>query len=43
MPVGLKDKVYHMIIRLTALYGSECWSFKKTQVQKLTVAEMRII
>ena len=43
MPVGLKDKVYHMVVRPAVLYGSECWPIKKTQVQRLMVAEMRMI
>jgi len=32
MPVGLKSKVYRMVVRPTVLYGSECWPIKKTQV-----------
>jgi len=43
MPVGLKNKVYHMVVRPAVLYGSECWPIKKTQVQRLMVAEMRMI
>ena len=43
VPVGLKDKVYRMVVRPTVLYGSECWPLKRTQVQRLTVAEMRMI
>ena len=41
MPVGLKGKVYRMVVRPAVLYGVECWCIKKTQVQKL--AEMRMI
>jgi len=43
MPVGLKGKVYHMVVRPAVLYGSECWLIKKTQVQRLMVPEMRMI
>jgi len=43
MPVGLKGKVYRTVVRPAVLYGSECWPIKKTQVQRLMVAEMRMI
>jgi len=43
MPVGLKGKVYRMEVRPDVMYGAECWPMKKTQVQKLMVAEMRMI
>jgi len=43
VPLGLKGKVYRMVVRSAALYGSECWPLKKTQVQRLMVAEMRMI
>jgi len=32
-----------MVVRPAVLYGSDCWPLKKTQVQRLTVAEMRLI
>ena len=32
-----------MIVQPALLYGVECWSIKKTQVQRLMVAEMRMI
>jgi len=32
-----------MVVRPAALYGSECWPLKKTQVQRLMVSEMRMI
>ena len=32
-----------MVVRPTLLYGAECWPIKKTQVQRLMVAEMRMI
>ena len=41
--LGLKDKVYRMVVRPTVLYGSECCPLKKMQVQRLTVVEMRMI
>ena len=43
VPLGLKGKVYRMVVRSAVLYGSEGWPLKKTQVQKLMVAEMRMI
>jgi len=43
VPIGLKNKVYQMIVRPVVLYGSECWHLKKTQVQRLTITEMRMI
>ena len=30
MHVGLKGKVYHMVVRPVVLYGAECWPKKKT-------------
>jgi len=42
MPVRLKYKVYRMKVR-PVLYTSDCWPIKKTQVQRLMVAEMRMI
>ena len=32
-----------MVVRPAVLYRSECWPLKKTQVQMLMVAEMRMI
>jgi len=43
MPVGLKGKIYRMVVRPAMLYGSKCWPTKKTQIQRLMVAEMRMI
>jgi len=43
VPVGLKRKVYCMVVRLTLLYGAERCPIKKIQVQRLMVAEMRMI
>jgi len=39
----LKGRLYRMVVRPAVLYGSECWPLKKTQVQRLTLAEMRMI
>jgi len=39
----LKGRVYRMVVRPALLYGAECWPIKKTQVQRLMVAEMRMI
>ena len=32
-----------MVVRPALLYGSECWPIKKPQVQRLMVADMRMI
>jgi hypothetical protein len=36
----LKGKFYRMTIRLTMLYGAECWPTKRRHVQQMSVAEM---
>jgi len=43
MPVGLKGKVYRMVIGPTVLYGAEYWPIKRMWVQRLMVAETRMI
>jgi len=43
MPLGLKGKVYRVVVRFVVFYGSKCWSLKKIQVQKLMVTKMRMI
>ena len=43
MPVGLKGKVYCIVVRPAVLYGAVCWPIKKTQVQKSMIVEMRMI
>jgi len=30
IPVRLKGKIYHMVVRPVLLYGAECWPIKKT-------------
>jgi len=39
----LKGKFYRTAIRPAMLYGSECWATKKQNVQKMGVAEMRML
>jgi len=43
MPVRLKGKIYRMVIRPALTYGAEYWPIKKAQVQRMMVAEMRMI
>jgi len=43
IPLRLKGKIYRMVVRPALLYGSECWPIKKAQIQRLRVAEMRMI
>jgi hypothetical protein len=40
VPLKLKDKFYMTAIRLTMLYGAECWPTKRRHIQQLSVAEM---
>jgi len=39
----LKGRVYRIVVRSALLHGAECWPIKKTQVQMLMVAEIRMI
>ena len=41
--VSLKGQVYHMVVIPALFYGAECWPDKRTQVQRLMVAEIRMI
>ena len=43
IPFRLKGRVYRMLVRLALLHGTECWPIKKAQVQRLMVAEMKMI
>nr|XP_009784068.1 PREDICTED: uncharacterized protein LOC104232539 [Nicotiana sylvestris] len=43
VPPRLKDKLYKAVVRQAMLYGAECWQVKKTHVQKLKVAEIRML
>jgi len=35
IPVGLKGRVYQMVVKPNLLYRSKTWLIKKTQVQRL--------
>ena len=43
VPPKLKGKFYRVVVRPALLYGVECWPIKKSQVQKMHVAEMRML
>ena len=43
IPLRLKGRVYRMVVRPTLLYGAECWPVKKFHVQRMRIAEMRMI
>jgi len=43
IPLRLKGRVYRMVVRPALLYGAECWPIKKSHVQRMKVAEMRMI
>nr|XP_009783549.1 PREDICTED: uncharacterized protein LOC104232135 [Nicotiana sylvestris] len=39
----LKGKFYKVVVRPTMLYGVECWPVKNSHIQKIKVAEMRML
>ncbi|KAF3612549.1 Bifunctional D-cysteine desulfhydrase/1-aminocyclopropane-1-carboxylate deaminase, mitochondrial [Capsicum annuum] len=41
--LNLKGKFYRVAVRLAMLYGAECWPVKNSHIQKLKVAEMRML
>ena len=43
IPQKLKGKFYRTAIRPAMLYGAECWPTKRQHVQKISVAEMRML
>ncbi|XP_070050414.1 uncharacterized protein [Nicotiana tomentosiformis] len=43
VPLRLKGKFYRVVVRPTMLYGAECWPVKNSHVQKMRVAEMRML
>ncbi|XP_070057395.1 uncharacterized protein [Nicotiana tomentosiformis] len=43
VPPRCKGKFYKAVVRPSMLYGAECWPVKKSHVQKLKVAEMRML
>jgi hypothetical protein len=42
-PNKLKDKFYRMAIRPTMMHDAECWATKGQHIQKMSVAEMRML
>nr|XP_009775252.1 PREDICTED: uncharacterized protein LOC104225182 [Nicotiana sylvestris] len=43
VPLRLKGKFYRVVVRPATLYGAECWSVKTSHIQKMRVAEMRML
>ncbi|XP_060211622.1 uncharacterized protein LOC132639158 [Lycium barbarum] len=43
VPLKLKGRFYKVVVRPTLLYGAECWAVKSSHVQKIKVAEMRML
>jgi hypothetical protein len=43
VPRKLKGKFYRTAIRPAMLYGAECWATKVQHIQKMNVAEMRML
>ncbi|XP_060184057.1 uncharacterized protein LOC132613816 isoform X1 [Lycium barbarum] len=43
VPPQLKGKFYRVVVRPAMLYGAECWPVKISHVQKMKVAEMRML
>ncbi|GMP81861.1 hypothetical protein CsSME_00036427 [Camellia sinensis var. sinensis] len=43
IPTRLKGKFYRTAIRPAMLYGTECWATKKQHIDKMSVAEMRML
>ena len=43
VPLKLKAKFYRTAIRPALMYGTECWATKRCHIQKMSVAEMRML
>jgi len=43
MPVAVKGKVYRTIVRPVLIYGSETWTLKRREEERLDRTEMRML
>ncbi|KAF3673281.1 Coiled-coil domain-containing protein SCD2 [Capsicum annuum] len=43
VPPKLKGKFYRAVVRPAMLYGAECWPVKNSHIQKMKMAEMRML
>jgi len=43
IPLRLKGRAYRMVVKQALLYGAEYWPIKKSRVQRMTVAEIRML
>ena len=41
--VKLKNKLYKIVVRLTLIYGSECWALHKAEHQRMHTTEMNML
>ena len=43
MPTGVKGKVYRTMIRPVLIYGSEAWTLRRREEERLERTEMRML
>ena len=43
VPIKLKSKLYKTVVRPAMVYGSECWSLRKQEEQRLHTTEMNML
>jgi len=43
MPVAVKEKVYRTMVRPVLIYGSETWTSKRREEERLERTEMRML
>jgi len=43
MPTGVKGKVYRTLVRPVLIYGSEAWTLRRREEERLEGTEMRML